>query len=58
MSGDVVVRLDDKDIHGVDDLIRSLDRDRIERTIEIEVLRLGRSRTFDIHPVQRKTAAR
>jgi S1-C subfamily serine protease len=58
LPGDVVVRLDGKDIYGVDDLIRCLDHDRIDRTIEIEVLRLGRLRVFDIHPLQRKATAR
>ena len=44
LPGDVVIRLDGVDIHGVDDLIRILDRDRIDRTIEIDVLRMGRLR--------------
>jgi S1-C subfamily serine protease len=58
MSGDVVIKLDGVGIHGVDDLIRALDRDRIGRTVEMEVLRLGRLRAFDIHPVERKPAGR
>ena len=33
LSGDVVIRLDGVGIHGVDDLIRALDRDRIGRTL-------------------------
>jgi hypothetical protein len=39
-------------------LIRVLDRDRIGRKLEMEVLRMGRLRTFDIHPIERKPAAR
>jgi S1-C subfamily serine protease len=58
MSGDVVIKLDGVGIRGVDDLIRALDRDRIGRTVEMEVLRLGRLRAFDIHPVERKPAGR
>jgi len=58
LPGDVVIRLDGVGIHGVDDLIRALDRDRIDRTLEMEVLRLGRLRTIEIHPVERKPAAR
>jgi S1-C subfamily serine protease len=58
LSGDVVVKLDGVGIHGVDDLIRALDRDRIDRTLEMEVLRLGRLRAIDIHPIERKPAAR
>ena len=56
MPGDVVVRLDGVDINGVDDLIRVLDRDRIEKTLAMDVLRLGRLRAIDIHPVERKPA--
>ena len=41
---------------GVDDLIRVLDRDRIGRTLAMDVLRLGRLRAIDIHPVERKPA--
>ncbi|MEW6642306.1 MAG: trypsin-like peptidase domain-containing protein [Pseudomonadota bacterium] len=57
LPGDVVVRLDGQDINGVDDLIRTLDRDRIDRTLEIEVLRLGRLRVFNIRPTLRKVVA-
>ena len=58
LPGDVVIRLDGVDVHGVDDLIRALDRDRINRTIEIDVLRMGRLRAIDIHPIERKPAGR
>jgi S1-C subfamily serine protease len=58
LPGDVVVRLDGVDINGVDDLIRALDRDRIDRKLEMEVLRMGRSRVVDIHPIERKPVAR
>ncbi len=57
LPGDVVIRLDGVDINGVDDLIRTLDRDRIGRKLEMDVLRLGRLRAIDIHPVERKPAA-
>ena len=58
LPGDVVTRLDGIDIHGVDDLIRALDRDRIGRTLAMEVLRMGRARAIDIHPIERKAPAR
>ena len=58
LPGDVVIKLDGVGIHGVDDLIRALDRDRIDRTLDMEVLRLGRLRALEIHPVERKPAAR
>jgi S1-C subfamily serine protease len=56
LPGDVAIRLDGVDINGVDDLIRVLDRDRIGRTLQMDVLRLGRLRGIDIHPVERKPA--
>jgi S1-C subfamily serine protease len=58
LPGDVVIKLDGVGVNGVDDLIRTLDRDRIDRKIEMEVLRLGRLRAADIHPIERKPAAR
>ena len=58
LPGDVVIKLDGVDINGVDDLIRTLDRDRIDRKLEMDVLRLGRLRAIDIHPIERKPAAR
>src|SRR5215510_6772660 len=51
LSGGVVIK-------GVDDLIRVLDRDRIGRQVAMDVLRLGRLRGIDIHPVERKPVAR
>jgi S1-C subfamily serine protease len=58
LPGDVVIRLDGVDIKGVDDLIRTLDRDRIDRDLEMDVLRMGRLRAIDIHPIERKPVAR
>lgn len=54
LPGDVVIRLDGVDINGVDDLIRVLDRDRIDRRLAMDVLRLGRLRAIDIDPIERK----
>jgi S1-C subfamily serine protease len=58
LPGDVMIKLDGVEINGVDDLIRVLDRDRIGRTLAMDVLRLGRLRAIDIHPVERKPVAR
>jgi S1-C subfamily serine protease len=58
VPGDVVIKLDGVDVNGVDDLIRVLDRDRIDRTLAMDVLRMGRLRAIDIHPIERKPAAR
>src|SRR5437763_5605570 len=58
LPGDVVIKLDGVDVNGVDDMIRALDRDRIDRTLEMDVLRMGRLRAIDIHPIERKASAR
>src|SRR6201988_1643239 len=58
LPGDVVIKLDGVEINGVDDLIRVLDRDRIDRALEMDVLRMGRLRAIDIHPIERKPSAR
>jgi S1-C subfamily serine protease len=58
LPGDVVIKLDGVGIHGVDDLVRALDRDRIGRTLEMEVLRMGRLRAIEIHPIERKPSVR
>jgi S1-C subfamily serine protease len=56
LPGDVVIRLDGVEVHGVDDLIRVLDRDRVGRRLAMDVLRLGRLRAIDIDPIERKPA--
>src|SRR5438105_7458768 len=58
LPGDVVIKLDRVEVNGVDDLVRALDRDRIDRTLDIDVLRLGRLWSARIHPVERKPSAR
>ncbi|MFL5070473.1 MAG: S1C family serine protease [Xanthobacteraceae bacterium] len=56
LSRDLVVRLDGDRVTGVDDLIRLLDGSRIGKTIAIDVLRLGRLRSFDVVPTERSRA--
>src|ERR1700726_3143269 len=58
LAGDVVIKLDGIDVNGVDDLIRVLDRERIGRALAMDVLRMGRLRAIDIHPIERKPSAR
>jgi S1-C subfamily serine protease len=53
MSLDTVVRLDGIAITGVDDLIRTLNGERINRATTVEVLRRGLLRTFDVKPLER-----
>jgi S1-C subfamily serine protease len=57
LPGDVLISLDGSPVNGVDDLIRLLDRDRIDRTCDVEVLRRGSVRMVAIHLVERKQAA-
>src|SRR6478736_5907955 len=58
LPGDVVIKLDGVEVNGVDDLIRALDRDLVNKAVEIDVLRLGRLRAVEIHPIERKPSAR
>src|ERR1700716_1414642 len=58
LPGDVVVRLDGVDVNGVDDLIRAFHRDPLGRTLAMDVLRMGRLRALDIHPIERKPSGR
>jgi S1-C subfamily serine protease len=54
MTLDVIVRVDGVTVTGVDDLIRVLNADRIDRDVEFDVLRRGRLRTFVVRSVERK----
>ena len=54
MSYDVIVRLDGEPVTGVDDLIRLLNADRIDRPVAIDVLRRGQLRSFTVHPTERR----
>jgi S1-C subfamily serine protease len=57
LSGDLVVRLDGEPVTGIDDLIRLLDRNRIGTRVTVDVLRLGRLRSFEMTPSERVAAA-
>ncbi len=57
LSHDLVVALDGEPVTGVDDMIRLLDRNRIGRSVRIDVLRLGRLRSFDVVPTERSAPA-
>jgi len=50
MSGDMIVALDGLPVTGADDVIRILTGERIGRSVEIEVLRLGTLRTYRLAP--------
>ena len=57
MRDDLVVALDGQPVAGVGDLIRLLSSERIARTVTVEVLRLGRPRSFDVTPSERPQPA-
>src|SRR5947209_5358044 len=57
LTGDMIVSLDGEPITGADDLIRLLTGQRIGKSIEIGVLRLGKPRTFTLVPEERKRVA-
>jgi S1-C subfamily serine protease len=56
MSHDLVVRIDGQPVNGVDDLVRLLDRNRIDKPVDVEALRLGRLRVFQVTPKERVAA--
>ena len=55
---DLIVALDSVPVSGVDDLIRLLSAERIGRAVQVDVLRLGRPRTFEVTPTERPGPAR
>ena len=57
LSHDLVVRLDGEPVTGIDDMIRLLDRSRIGKRVSVDVLRLGRLRTFEMTPTERVAQA-
>jgi S1-C subfamily serine protease len=56
LTHDLVVRLDGEPVTGIDDMVRLLDRSRIGKRLTVEVLRLGRLRTFEMTPTERVAA--
>ncbi|MGE3147716.1 MAG: S1C family serine protease [Pseudorhodoplanes sp.] len=53
MSFDIVVRVDERPVTGVDDLIRALNADHIGRAIQVAALRRGQLKIFDVKPTER-----
>lgn len=54
LTGDIVVRLDGLAVTGVDDLIRLLNGEKIDRVVTVDALRRGRLKTFEVRPVERR----
>jgi S1-C subfamily serine protease len=53
-GGDLVLKLDDIAVGGVDDLIRLLNAERVGRTIAIDILRRGETMRIWAGPIERK----
>jgi len=53
LTGDLIVALDGARVNGVEDLLRMLDADKINRTISIDVLRRSERLRFWIGPTER-----
>jgi S1-C subfamily serine protease len=56
-QGDVILALDEDPIGGVDDLVRLLNGQRIDRRVELRIFRQGEVQTVSITPVERKIMA-
>ena len=56
MTGDIVLRVDDRTVTGADDLVRVLNADVIGRTVTFDVLRRSDRRRFWVGPRERKAA--
>ncbi|CAM5764919.1 serine protease [Labrys miyagiensis] len=54
LIGDIIVALDGYKVSAVDDLIRLLNEERIGRSTRFDVLRNGKSRSFQVTPRERK----
>jgi S1-C subfamily serine protease len=54
-QGDVILSLDGEPVSGVDDLVRLLNGDLIERSFEFRLLKRGEMRTVTLTPVEGKT---
>lgn len=53
MTYDIIVRADGAPVTGVDDLIRLLSHERIDRVVRVDVLRRGQFKSFDVRPNER-----
>ena len=49
----VSTRADGEAVTGVDDLIRLLSHERIDRAVTVEALRRGQLKSFDVRPNER-----
>ena len=55
-EGDLIVSADDRQITGLDDLLRALDHDSIDRPVQLGIIRSGRRMTLRAVPRERRRA--
>ena len=53
-SGDLIISLDGEPVQGVDDLLRLLNHDRVNRPVRVTLLRKGEMRDRYVTPVERR----
>lgn len=54
---DIVVKLGRETVAGVDDLVRLLDGSRVDRSVEMTILRFGKLVELTVRPIERRGAA-
>jgi S1-C subfamily serine protease len=57
LTGDLIIALDDQPVKGVDDLVRLLDAEKINRTIAVDFLRRSERQRVWIGPIERGAPA-
>jgi S1-C subfamily serine protease len=56
LTGDMIIALDGRPVKGVEDVLRLLDADKIDRTISIDILRRSEQKRVWIGPTERGAA--
>ena len=57
VTQDIMVKLGDETVTGVDDLVRLLDGSRVDQAVDMTVLRFGKLVELTVRPGERRTAA-
>ncbi len=56
LTGDMIIALDGRRVNGVEDLLRLLDADKINRTVSVDILRRSERQRIWIGPTERGAA--
>jgi S1-C subfamily serine protease len=51
--GDLIIAIDDHAVEGIDDLLRLLDHERVQKDVKVTLLRKGERRDRYVSPVER-----